>query len=210
MDLQKAIEEAKKSEKRNFIQSVDLIVSLKDFNIESAEKIEEFVSLPNKRTKTSKVCAIVGPELKDQAEKSSDKVILARNLAKWSDKRDTKKLARKFDFFIAQATVMPQVAQTFGRYFGPLGKMPNPKAGGVVAPTANITPLIERLKNSVKINISKTPVSQCSIGDEKMGVKEIAENASAVLKALEHKLPRGKQNIGKIFVKTTMGKAIRV
>ncbi len=210
MDLQKAIEEAKKEKKRNFSQSVDLIVGLKDFDIKRAEKIEEFVRLPHEKGKKNKICAIVGPELKKQAEEYTDKVILSSDLSKWTDTREIKKLARNFDFFVAQATAMPQIAQIFGKYFGPLGKMPNPKAGCVVPPSVNLKPLTEKLRDTVKIIISKSPVVQCSIGNEKMSGKDLTENAGSVLRLLENKLPRGKQNIGKVFVKTTMGKVVVV
>lgn len=209
--LQKAIEESKKNSKdRKFTQSIDLIISLKEFDIKREEKIEDFVRLPHKRSKVNKICAIVGPELKEQAEKNADKVILAENFPKWNKPRVTKKLADEYEFFIAQATIMPQIAQVFGKYFGPRGKMPNPKAGSVVAPNANLSPLVEKLKDTVKILISKTPVVQCSLGDEKMDTDKLSENAVAVIMALENKLPRGKHNIKKVFIKTTMGTAVRV
>lgn len=210
MDITKAIEEAKKgSNDRKFTQTVDLVVSLKDFDTKRTAKIEDFVMLPHGKGKENKICALVGPELKDQAEKNADKAILTEHFGDWTNKRKAKKLTRQYDFFVAQATVMPQIAQTFGKYFGPLGKMPNPKSGSVVPPTANLTPLVEKLKKTVKITISKTPVVQCAIGNEKMDSKSLAENANKVLGALESKLPRGKQQIGKVFIKTTMGKPVR-
>jgi len=210
MELKEAIEEAKASKDRKFTQSIDLVVSLKEFDVKRAERIEEFIRLPNGKSKKNKICAIVGPELKEQAEKNVDKVIISDDLPKWTKKRDIQKLAREFDFFVAQVTIMPDVAKVFGKYFGPLGKMPNPKAGAVVPVTANIAPLVEKLRDTVKITISKSPISQCSIGNEKMDTKDLLENASKVLKVLEDKLPSGKQNIGKVFIKTTMGASIRV
>ena len=60
-----------------------------------------------------------------------------------------KKLAGEYDFFVAQANIMPQVATVFGKVLGPRGKMPNPKAGCVVPPKSQLGPLKERLgKNS--------------------------------------------------------------
>jgi len=187
-----------------------LVISLKEFDTKRTAKIEDFIQLPHSRGKVNKICAIVGPELKDQAEKNADKAILKEHFGKWTDKRKARKLAREFDFFIAQATIMPQIAQTFGKYFGPLGKMPNPQAGSVVQPTANLAPLVEKLKNTVHIVISKTPVVQCSIGNEKMDNKELVENATKVIDSLENKLPRGKQQIGNIYIKTTMGAPVQV
>ena len=58
-----------------------------------------------------------------------------------------------------------------------------------------------QMRCEVNVSVSK---------DEKMGTKDLLENASQVLKTLENKLPSGKQNIGKVFIKTTMGESIRV
>ena len=43
-----------------------------------------------------------------------------------------------------------------------------------------------------------------------MDAKDIAENAAAVLKAIESRLERGWQNIGSIYIKTTMGPTVKV
>jgi large subunit ribosomal protein L1 len=43
-----------------------------------------------------------------------------------------------------------------------------------------------------------------------MPVEDIVENLEAVLTRLESKLERGRLNIQSVFVKTTMGPAIRV
>ena len=85
-----------------------------------------------------KICALIGNESKDGA-KAADRIILSSNFDKFKEKRDIKKLAREYDYFVAQADMMPKIAQIFGRYFGPINRMPSPKAGCVIPPRTNIS-----------------------------------------------------------------------
>jgi len=211
-DIISAVQKAKAAKKKGkFTHSIDLIINLKELDITKEEgKIDELIELPHGRAKPAKICAFVGPELKESASKLCDVVIIADDFPKWTEARKCKKLARECDFFIAQANIMPAVAKTFGRFLGVLGKMPNPKAGQIVPPKANIEPLIKKLKNSIKITTKKAPVIHCGIGNEKMSDEEIANNINAVLERLKTRLPKGEHNIASIIIKTTMGAPIRI
>src|SRR3989338_7693710 len=126
------------------------------------------------------------------------------------DKKSLKKIAGQFDFFIAQANIMPKVASAFGRVLGPKGKMTNPKAGCVVPPKANLKPLRQKLINTVKISAKITPLIQCLIGKEDTPNEDIADNIITIYDQLVHSLPNEEHNIQSIFVKLTMGKSIKV
>ena len=205
-----AIKKSREGEKRNFSQTIELIINLKELDIKKEEgKIEEFVELPAGRGKPAKVCALVGPELRDSAKKVCDSVVLSDYFDSF-DKRKIRKLARDNDFFIAQANIMPAIAKTFGRFLSPIGKMPSPKAGHVVAPKANIEPLVRMLKKTVKVAIKKAPVFQTFIGNEAMTDEELLQNAWTVVEKLKGKLPKGEHNIKAILIKTTMGKPVKV
>lgn len=210
--IQSAISKAKDtSEKRNFRQSFDLIINLKGLDLKKQEhQIDTFVTLPHARGKKVKVCALVGAELESQAKGIFDSVILSDNFGKYKEKKELRKVANSFDFFIAQANMMPKVATTFGRVFGPRGKMPNPKSGSVVPPNANLKPLYEKLQRTIRANAKSAPLIQCPIGTEDMSVNDIAENALTVYNSLIHVLPNEKHNIRDIYVKLTMGKPIKV
>jgi large subunit ribosomal protein L1 len=205
-----AIKKAREGKKRNFSQTFELIINLKDIEIKKEEeKIDEFVELPAGRGKSAKICAFVGPELKDAAKKTCDFYVLSEDFDSF-DKRKIRKLARDYDFFIAQANIMPAVAKTFGRFLSPLGKMPSPKAGHIIPPKANIEPIVTMLKKSVKIIAKKAPVIQAIIGKDSMKDEEILQNALAIIDKLKSKLPKGEHNIKNILIKTTMGKPIKV
>ncbi len=204
----KALESLKKdSKKRNFTQSVDLIVVLKGLDFKKPEEqVDFFVNMHYAAGKKVRVCALVGPELRDQAGKVFDSVIVSDDFSKY-DKKKAKKLASKYDFFVAQANMMAQVAKVFGRYLGVRGKMPNPKAGCVIPPKgANPQALYDKLQKTIKITAKKTPLVQVRIGTEGMPADEVADNALYVYNQLLHHLPGEKQNVSKVYLKLTMSK----
>ena len=214
MESKKILEALKKlreqSKKRNFKQSVDFAIALRDYDLKNPDsKIDEYVILPVKTSKKIKVCAIVDKELTTSARKVCDKVITKEELAQYAGKKkEIKKLAREFDYFIAQATIMTNIAAVFGKFFGPRGKMPNPKLGCVVPPKANLENLVNRLRNTIRIQNKKQPVVSALVGDEGMSDEELAKNIIAVYDTIEKRLPRGSQQIRKTYVKFTMSKPV--
>jgi large subunit ribosomal protein L1 len=67
-----------------------------------------------------------------EIKKKNVDTITKSEFKNYSDKKELKKLVSKYDFFIAQASLMPIVATTFGRVLGPAGKMPSPQLGILV------------------------------------------------------------------------------
>ena len=173
MEKEQILEALKKakdsSKKRKFTQSIDLIINLKGVDVKKADQqINLFTPLHYSKGKETKVCALVGPELLSQAKEICDFAVSADDLSKYTIKKDIKKLADSYDFFIAQATIMPKIATAFGKVFGPRGKMPNPKAGCVVPPKFNLKPLYEKLQNTIRIYAKEKPLIQLPIGEESM------------------------------------------
>jgi large subunit ribosomal protein L1 len=196
-----AIKELKeKSKKRNFPQTFDLIVNLKEFDVKKPEnKFSEDFVLPHGKGKESKVVVFADEIKTDKCEVAGSEEI--QKLAK--NKRAAKKVVRKVDFFLAEPKLMPLIGKALGVYLGPAGKMPKIISG-------NVDSLVENYKKSIRIKVKDSPVIQCSVGNEKMKEEDIAENIESVLKFLETKLPKGKHNIKEILLKLTMGKPIRV
>lgn len=215
MERQEVIETLKRvkenSQKRNFKQSVELIINLKGVDLKKQDnQINIFADLHYSWGKKVSVCAFVGPELKKQAEEICDEVIKVEDFPKYKDKKLLKRVAKKHDFFIAQANVMPQVATNFGRVLGPLAKMPNPKIGCVLPPNGNVKAVYERLQKTKRLMSRNNPIIQCSVGKEDANDEEIVDNVMAVYNTLIPALPNEKHNIKNAYLKLTMNKAFMI
>lgn len=201
-ELKQALAELRKSKQRKFDQSVDLIINLQKFDIKK-EQVNLFISVPYK-IKDKKICGFL--EIKSNVVDT----ITRSEFKKYSDKKEIKKLARDYDFFIAQASLMPIVATTFGRALGPTGKMPSPQMGIMVnADDKTINDLKSRINNSVKIKTKEASI-KVQIGRQSMKDEEIAENALAVYNAVLKALAKGKENIKNIELKFTMSKPQKI
>lgn len=200
------------SGKRNFKQSYDLIINLKNLDLKQADhQLDFFVQLHFSKGKKIKVCGLVGPELQNEAKTVFDTVITQDEFAKYAkDKKAIKKLAQEHEFFVAQANIMPLVASSFGRVLGPRGKMPNPKAGCVVPPKTSLKPLYERLQKTLRISAKVEKIVQCAVGTEEMKDEEIIDNVINVYNNVIHHLPQEKNNVKSVLLKLTMGKPVLV
>lgn len=208
--INKVNEALEKSKKRKFSQSIDLSIGLKGVDLKSTP-VQEVLILPYERGKPVKVCGLVDKEMQTEAKKHFDKLIMKDEFSKWqSNVKNMKKLADECDFFVAQANIMADVAKTFGRVFGPRGKMPNPKASCVVPPGANLDVLMKRLKKTVILKAKKGPVINLRVGSENQKVEQVAKNIKQVLDNLVKHLPNYEQNIKHVHVKTTMGKSVKI
>jgi len=204
-----AVKEAKdKSKKRNFAQSVELVINLQDVDPKKPEsKLQEFLELPYQIGKESKICVIASGEMALKAKRAGANLVVERGdlEALMGDKKKQKELAKTYDFFIAEAPLMPLVGRSLGATLGPRGKMPTP-----VPPTANIEDQIEKHRKIVLLRMRSQPILQCRVGNENMADEEIAENIQAVVRRIEGKLKRGIKNIRSIHLKTTMGTPVKV
>ena len=204
-----AIKEAKdKSKKRKFTQSIELIINLRDIDPKkSQDKIQELIQLPHPAGKENRICVIASGEMALKAKKAKTDLVVKREElgAMMGDKEKQKELTKSYDFFIAEAPLMPLVGKVLGATLGPKGKMPTP-----VPPTADIVEHIKRHRKMILLRMRGQPVLQCRVGAENMSDEEIVENVQAVMEKVEAKLKKGIKNISSVSLKTTMGPSIPV
>jgi large subunit ribosomal protein L1 len=194
--------------KRKFTESVDLVVNLKNIDLSQPKKrITESIVLPKGRGKTTKIGVFAKGDLAIKSQSGgADLVISPEEIDKMSgDKKLIRSTTRGIDFFVAEAPLMPSIGKSFGPILGPKGKMPDP-----IPSSADPTPIINRLKRTVKVRTKDKPTFHALVGNLSMSVEDIAANIEALLSTVESKLDNGTQNIASIYVKTTMGPAVRL
>jgi large subunit ribosomal protein L1 len=200
--LKKALTELRAIKQRKFDQTVDLIVNLQKFDVKKSN-VNIFITVPH-TIKEKRIAGFL--EIKNQ----NVETITPDEFKKYSDKSKMKHLVSNYDFFIAQASLMPSVATNFGRSLGPTGKMPSPQLGILLnADEKSVKELKNKINVSVKIKI-KEPSIKIPIGKESMKDEDIIENIMAVYNTLLKTLPRNKENIKNIEIKLTMTKPYKI
>ncbi|MDO8460189.1 MAG: hypothetical protein Q7S74_03710 [Nanoarchaeota archaeon] len=202
MELKQALQELRKEEKKKFDQSIDFILNLKGIDMKR-DTLNAIITLPHK-FKDKNVCAFL-------TKKSSlVNTITQPEFAKYKDKAALRKLVKNYDFFIAAAPLMPQVASTFGKVLGPAGKMPSPQMGVIMTDNEDvIKETLEKISNSIKIRMKEASI-KIVVGKESMKDEDIIENVMSAYSVLLNALPKKVDNVKSVMIKLTMSKAIKV
>lgn len=199
--IDEALAELRKEKERKFVQTVDLIVNLKKYDPRK-QAINTFIQLPNPASK--KIAGFL-------SKKSSEvDTILKEDFEKYKDLKKVKKIAKKYDSFIAIAPLMGEIATKFGRVFGPVGKMPSPQAGIIMNDDdKSVKEMIEKIKKSVRVRTKENSI-KISIGKEDFEDSKLKDNFEAAVSAIEKLLPQKNDNIKNVLVKFSMTKSLEV
>ena len=209
MNIEEAVKQAiTEAPARKFAESVDLAINLHNIDLSlPANRIDAEIILPHGVGKPAKIAVFAAGETALRAKSAgADLVISADEIKVLGDnKRQARKIADEYKFFIAETQFMPVIGKSLGPILGKRGKMPTP-----LPPTQDVTPQINRLKNMIKIRSRDRPTFHLTVGNRQMDVKDLSENIDAVITKLEQTLKDGRQNLKSVYVKTTMGPAVRV
>jgi len=192
---------------RSFEQSVDLTVNFKDLDMRQPDnRVNLRLSLPN-GIGNQKVLVFAQGDLALRSRRAgADSVVEPRELDDLAkDKKAAKRRLKDYDIFIAEAPLMPVVGRVAGPILGPRGKMPTP-----VPPQAPIDAILERERRTIVLRSSDKPFVKCKVGQETMNDDELVSNIESVLSNIINSVKRGKNNIRSIYIKLTMGPAIKL
>lgn len=206
--LRELIKQARDSlDKRGFTQSAELTLILKDIDVKRGFSLNEVISLPHKLNSGSAICLIGSGDLAMRARKVGIPTVLEpQELDRLgTNKREARKLVRKHDFFLSDTSLMPSVGRSIGQFLGPKGKMPTPLPYG-----APLESIVSRFQTSIRLRVKNQLSISARVGDENMDDSSLANNAVAVVSALEKKLPQGEKNIRGAVFKFTMGKPAKI
>ncbi len=202
MKIEEALAELKKTEKRKFVQSVDLIMNLKSIDLKR-DQLNIVVNIPHK-SKDKKICAFLNTK-----SKIID-TVTEPEFQKYKDKKTLKNLVNKYDYFIAFAPLMPKVATVFGKILGPVGKMPSPQLGMIMHETDDeVKKAVDKISTSLKIRLKEASI-KVGVGKEDMDDKKIIENVRSIYASVENALPKKRENIRNIIIKLSMTKPIKI
>ena len=197
-----------KAPERKFSESIDITINLKNIDMaQPKNRIDETILLPHGIGEKIGICVIGNGDIVTQAKDARVDLIIGPEEVErlGGAPREARRVASTYRYFLAEMAVMPQVGRFLGPRLGPRGRMPMPIAG-----STDIRPIVERLRNSVKIRTKDKTVFSTKVGTTAMKPEQIADNIEAIVKRIESVLEQGPLNVRSVFVKTTMGPAVRV
>lgn len=207
-EVSKAINEAKKeSKQRKFAESIELAINMKDVDLSDPKnRINEEILLPSGRGKQVRVAVFGSEETQFKSKEVADQVFGPEDLNKFGgDRKAFKKIAEQVEFFIADTPLMATIGKSLGQVLGPRGKIPKP-----LPPGQDPGPIITNLRKTVRVRSRDKRTFHVPVGTKEMSDEEIAENIRAVMKRVLGRLEKGIGNIESVYIKTTMGKAVKL
>jgi len=192
---------------RNFRETVDLAVNLRDLDLnDPAKRVDESIVLPSGTGQETQIIVFAEGETALQAESVADEVLSGDDLEDLGDDDDAAKdLADETDFFVAEADLMQDIGRYLGTVLGPRGKMPTP-----LQPDDDVVETVNRMKNTVQVRSRDRRTFHTRVGADDMSEEDIASNIDVIIRRLEANLEKGPLNLDSIYVKTTMGPAVEV
>jgi large subunit ribosomal protein L1 len=197
-----------KAPERKFSESIDITINLKNIDMaQPKNRIDETILLPHGTGEKIGICVIGKGDIVTQAKDAKVELIIGPEEVErlGGEPREARRVASTYRYFLAETGVMPQVGRFLGPRLGPRGRMPMPIPGG-----QDIRPIVERLRNSVKIRTKDKTVFSTKVGSTAMKPEQVAENIETILKRVESVLEQGPLNVRSVYVKTTMGPAVRL
>ena len=206
-----------KEKVRNFDESIDLIINIKDINLNDPKnRIDKEIILGNEVIAKDKpnICVIASDEILMEAKKLGIDTLDSEGLIKLNneEKKYKKKFAKKYDFFVVEDKMMRDVARYLARFLGPVGKMPKPfpTGYGIISNPDDLNVAYERYKKVIRIQMKKQPIIFAKIGKKSLDKEKLFENMKTVVNFIADQMPHKFNNFKSIHLKSTMGKPVKV
>jgi len=196
----------KDGKKRNFTETIELQISLKNYDPQRDKRFSGTFRLPTVPRPNLKCCMLGNAAHCEQAERIGVDKMDVDDLKKLNkNKKLVKKLAKKYDFFLASDNMIKQIPRLLGPGLTKAGKFPTLLASG-----DDMQEKIDEMKATIKFQMKKVMCLNVSVGNIDMTKKEIIVNTQLAGNFLASLLKKQWQNIGSMYVKSTMGPAIQI
>ena len=121
------------------------------------------------------------------------------------NKKLVKKLAKKYDAFLASGVLIKQIPRLLGPGLNRAGKFPT-----VIGPSETIADKAEEIKAQVKFALKKVMCLSTAVANVGMSKEEIQRNITLSINFLVSLLKKNWQNVGAVYIKSSMGPAQQI
>ena len=204
-DPAEAVALAVESKTAKFDETVEVHVRLGVDSRHADQQVRGAVVLPNGTGKKVRVLVFAKGDAAKAAEEAGAEYVGAEEyVAKIQNEG-----FMDFDVVIATPDMMGVIGR-LGKFLGPRGLMPSPKAGTVTPDVAQA--VTEAKAGKIEYRLDKTNIIHCPIGKVSFGAQKVQENFDALLAAIIKAKPAAAkgQYIKSCVLATTMGPGVRV
>mmetsp|Transcript_19570 Transcript_19570/g.32506 ORF Transcript_19570/g.32506 Transcript_19570/m.32506 type:complete len:230 (+) Transcript_19570:87-776(+) len=187
--------------KRNFIETVEAQIALKNYDPVRDKRFSGTFRLPSVPRPNLKCCMLGNAAHCEQADRIGVDHMSVEDLKKLNkNKKLVKKLAKKYDFFLASDNMIKQIPRLLGPGLTKAGKFPS-----LLSSSDDMQEKIDEIKSTIKFQMKKVMCLNVSVGNVEMDKQKIIVNTQLAANFLASLLKKQWQNIGQIYVKSTMG-----
>jgi len=190
-----------KEHKRNFLETVELQIGLKNYDPQKDKRFTGSIKLPHPCKPKFKVCLLGDAADIDRAKDTGVDTMDVEALRKLNkNKKLVKKLARRYNAFIASESLIRQVPRLLGPGLNKAGKFPAP-----LSVNDDISAKVLGLSCTVKFQLKRVLCMGVAVGHVGLTEDELTANVTQAVAFLIGLLKKGWQNIKVLHLKSTMG-----
>ena len=187
--------------KRNFTETIELQIALKNYDPSKDKRFNGNFKLPTIPRPNLKVCVLGSETHCDEAKSIGIPAMSVDDLKKLNkNKKLVKKLAKKYDAFLASSQLIKQIPRLLGPGLNRAGKFPTVIANGEAIQTK-----VDEIRSTVKFQMKKVMCLNVAVGNVAQDKSEIETNIRLACNFLASLLKKNWQNIKVLYIKSTMG-----
>ena len=190
--------------RRNFTETVELQITLKNYNTQKDKRFCGMLHLKHVPRPRLRVCVIGNQSHCDEAKANNiafrdiDSMKSLRTMK--NRKMAVKKFFKNYDVFLASSSLIKQIPRLIGPSLGKAGKFPK-----VVTNEESLVAKVEEVRSTIKYQLKKTLCLAVAVGHVAMTSEQLATNVNMAVNFLVSLLKKNWQNVGALYIKSTMG-----
>jgi len=192
--------------KRNFDETIEIQITLKNYDPQREKRFSGTFRLPTVPRPNLKCCMLGNAAHCEQAERIDVDHMSVEDLKKLNkNKKLVKKLAKRYDFFLASDNMIRQIPRLLGPGLTKAGKFPT-----LLSSSEDMQEKIDEVKSTIKFQMKKVMCLNVAVGNVNMTKKEIIVNVQLAANFLASLLKKQWQNLGQMYLKSTMGPPFQI
>jgi len=192
--------------KRKFTETVELQVSLKNYDAQKDKRFSGTVKLRHVPRPKMAVCVLGDQQHCDEAKANNVPCMDTEALKKLNkNKKLVKKLAKKYDAFLASDVLIKQIPRIVGPGLNKAGKFPSQ-----LTHNESMMAKIDEVRATIKFQMKKVLCLAVAVGNVSMTPEELVANINLAINFLVSLLKKNWQNVRALYIKSSMGPSQRL